>query len=122
MVRSTQQCGKARRLRKHLAETEEFVIRTGSPIAIATSVTHSTTLQDGDEPVTARLRCADKPARQINHSRSCVAVLAGGSGSALAQRLHLLETLGGISHDRRDAKDLAGQIVERGDRELDRDA
>ena len=49
--------------------------------------------------------------------------LAGSSGHrALAQRFHLLETLGGIPHDCRDAKDLAGQIVERGDRELDRDA
>ncbi len=72
-------------------------------------------LQDS---VTTHLSRAGKPVFQTNRSR----VLAGGSGSALAQRLHLLETLCGIPHDRRDPKDPARLIVEWRDRELDRDA
>jgi hypothetical protein len=67
---------------------------------------------------TTQLSRAGKPVFQTNRSR----VLAGGSGSTLAQRLHLLKTLGGIPHDRRDPKDPARLIVEWRDRELDRDA
>ena len=122
MVRAAQQRGEIRRLRKHFAVAAVFVIPAGAPIAIAAGATHSTTLQDGGQPVTARLGRTGKFARHTNCSRLHADGLARGSGSALTQRLHLLETLGGIADDCRDAKELAGLIVERRDRELDRDA